>query len=132
MDKKEGLKRVFDFIADYLKEDEEKVEIKKEEKVLLVEEKPTSAITKLKTPIDSLNKDAEHIKSLMNKIDEKTKEEAKTKSLLSIQRKEFQDELKKLKEDAIEKAIEFKLNEEMSLTGVTLSKLNNDFDKVSE
>jgi hypothetical protein len=66
----------------------------------------------------------------MDRIDEKRIEEAKTKSLLTNQRKEFQEEIKKVKEIAIEKILESKKEEEVSLSGVTLSVLNNDFSNL--
>jgi Asp-tRNA(Asn)/Glu-tRNA(Gln) amidotransferase B subunit len=131
MSKKEELKKVFQFIADYLTEDEV-IEIKEEkvEKELLIEE-TNNTLTKLKTPLDTFGVTAEHIKDLMDRIDEKRVEEAKTKNLLSNQRKEFQDEIKKVKEIAIEKILESKKEEELSLTGVTLSVLNNDFSNLT-
>ena len=127
MNKKEELKKVFQFIADYLKEDEV-IEIK-EEKTLLVEEK-VEVLDKPKTPIDNLHNGAKHIKDLMDRVDEKTKEEAKTKYLLTNQRKEFQEEIKKIKESAIEKILESKKEEEIALSGVTMSVLNNDFSNL--
>lgn len=131
MNKKEELKKVFQFIADYLTEDDV-IEIKEEkiEKELLIEE-TNDTLTKLKTPLDTFGVTAEHIKDLMDRIDEKRVEEAKTKNLLSNQRKEFQDEIKKVKEIAIEKILESKKEEELSLTGVTLSILNNDFSNLT-
>lgn len=131
MNKAQELKKVFQFIADYLTEDDV-IEIKEEkiEKELLIEE-TNNTLTKLKTPLDTFGVTAEHIKDLMDRIDEKRVEEAKTKNLLSNQRKEFQDEIKKVKEIAIEKILEFKKEEELSLTGVTLSVLNNDFSNLT-
>ena len=131
MNKKEELKKVFQFIADYLIEDDV-IEIKEEkiEKELLIEE-TNNTLTKLKTPLDTFGVTAVHIKDLMDRIDEKRVEEAKTKNLLSNQRKEFQDEIKKIKEIAIEKILESKKEEELSLTGVTLSVLNNDFSNLT-
>jgi Asp-tRNA(Asn)/Glu-tRNA(Gln) amidotransferase B subunit len=127
MGKKKDLKKVLVFLADYLKEEKTKKRKKvKVEKTLLVEQKEDE-LTKLKTPIDNLSVTAEHIKDLMDRIDEKRVEEAKTKTLLSNQRKEFQEEIKKVKENAIEKILESKKEEEVLLSGVTLSVLNNDF-----
>jgi Asp-tRNA(Asn)/Glu-tRNA(Gln) amidotransferase B subunit len=130
MGKKKELKKVFEFFADYLKEGKTKKTKKiKNTKTLLVEEKE-DVISKLTTPIDNLSVTAEHIKDLMDRIDEKRIEEAKTKSLLTNQRKEFQEEIKKVKEIAIEKILESKKEEEVSLSGVTLSVLNNDFSNL--
>jgi Asp-tRNA(Asn)/Glu-tRNA(Gln) amidotransferase B subunit len=130
MGKKKDLKKVLAFLADYLKEEKTKKEKKvKVEKTLLVEQKEDE-LTKLKTPIDNLSVTAEHIKDLMDRIDEKRVEEAKTKTLLSNQRKEFQEEIKKVKENAIEKILESKKEEEVLLSGVTLSVLNNDFSNL--
>ena len=121
---------MLEFFADYLKEDKTKKTKKvKEEKTLLIEEKE-DVLNKLKTPIDNLSVTAEHIKDLMDRIDEKRIDEAKTKSLLTNQRKEFQEEIKKVKEIAIEKILESKKEEEVSLSGVTLSVLNNDFSNL--
>jgi Asp-tRNA(Asn)/Glu-tRNA(Gln) amidotransferase B subunit len=131
MGKKKDLKKVLVFLADYLKEEKTKKGKKvKVEKTLLVEQKEDE-LTKLKTPIDNLSVTAEHIKDLMDRIDEKRVEEAKTKTLLSNQRKEFQEEIKKVKENAIEKILESKKEEEeVLLSGVTLSVLNNDFSNL--
>ena len=130
MGKKKDLKKVLEFFADYLKEDKTKKTKKvKEEKTLLIEEKE-DVLNKLKTPIDNLGVTAEHIKDLMDRIDEKRIDESKTKSLLTNQRKEFQEEIKKVKEIAIEKILESKKEEEVSLSGVTLSVLNNDFSNL--
>ena len=128
MGKKKELKKVFEFLADYLKED--KTKKVKQEKTLLVEEK-VEVLDKPKTPIDNLRNGAKHIKDLMDRVDDKRIEEAKTKNLLTNQRKEFQDEIKKVKEIAIEKILESKKEEELSLTGVTLSVLNNDFSNLT-
>jgi len=127
MGKKKDLKKVLEFFADYLKEDKPKKV--KQEKTLLVEEK-VEVLDKPKTPIDNFGVTAEHIKDLMDRIDDKRIEEAKTKSLLTNQRKEFQEEIKKVKEIAIEKILESKKEEEVSLSGVTLSVLNNDFSNL--
>jgi Asp-tRNA(Asn)/Glu-tRNA(Gln) amidotransferase B subunit len=130
MGKKKDLKKVLVFLADYLKEEKTKKGKKvKVEKTLLVEQKEDE-LTKLKTPIDNLSVTAEHIKDLMDRIDEKRVEEAKTKTLLSNQRKEFQEEIKKVKENAIEKILESKKEEEVLLSGVTMSVLNNDFSNL--
>ena len=127
MGKKKELKKVFEFLADYLKED--KAKKVKQEKTLLVEEK-VEVLDKPKTPIDNLRNGAKHIKDLMDRVDDKRIEEAKTKNLLTNQRKEFQEEIKKVKEIAIEKILESKKEEEVSLSGVTLSVLNNDFSNL--
>ena len=97
MGKKKELKKVIDFLADYLKKDKVKKTKKvKEEKILLVEE---DIVSKLKTPIDNFGVTAEHIKNLMDKVDVKTKVDANANSLLEKQRKEFNDLLKKQKEE---------------------------------
>jgi hypothetical protein len=113
MGKKKELKKVFEFLADYLKEDKSK-KIKKE-KVLLTEEKEET-ITKLKTPMDNLGVTAEHIKTLMDKVDAKSKTDANANSLLEKQRKEFNDLIKRQKDDFDEKLKKAKIDDEANTT----------------
>lgn len=117
MSKKDDLKLVFDFIAEYLKE--EKTETKTE-KTLLVEDVIKTVprfhgediLSKLKTPVDSIGGDAAHIKSLMDRVEAKSIDQAHTNNLLSNQRKEFEQEIKKLKDKISEDLKTEKLNEE--------------------
>ena len=120
MSKKDDLKLVFDFIAEYLKGDEAKGTITMSSSKKLLVEEPYGDIprfqgdilTKLKTPLDSIGGDAAHIKSLMDRVEAKSSEQANTNNLLSNQRKEFEAEIKKLKEKISEDLKTEKLNEE--------------------
>ena len=116
MGKKKDLKKVLDFFADYLKEDKNKKTKKvKEEKKLLVETKE-DVISKIKTPIKNFNVTAEHIKTLMDKVDAKTKTDANANSLLEKQRKEFNDLIKKQKDDFDEELKKAKIDDEANTT----------------
>ena len=97
MSKKDDLKLVFDFIAEYLKGDETKGGISVgPSKNLLVEEPygniprfQGDVLTKLKTPVDSIGGDAAHIKNLMDRVEAKSIDQAHTNNLLNNQKKEF-------------------------------------------
>jgi hypothetical protein len=123
MSKKNDLKIVFDFIAEYLK-DEENVSV--ENKKVLVEETKIEETkieeTKIEKPkyhdlferlnLKNENDNIAHIKNLMDRVDYKYVEQANTNSLLANQRKEFEAEIKKLKEQINEGLKVEKLNEE--------------------
>jgi hypothetical protein len=116
MGKKKDLKKVLDFFADYLKEGKNKKTKKvKEEKILLVETNE-GVISKLKTPIDNFSVTAEHIKTLMDKVDAKTKTDANANSLLEKQRKEFNDLIKKQKDEFDDKLKKAKSEDEANTT----------------
>ena len=120
MSKKDDLKLVFDFIAEYLKGDETKGSISVGPSKNLLVEEPYSNIprfqgdvlTKLKTPVDSIGGDAAHIKNLMDRVEAKSIDQAHTSNLLNNQKKEFEQEIKKLKEKISEDLKTEKLNEE--------------------
>jgi len=129
MSKKDDLKLVFDFIAEYLKGNEDKGSISVgSSKHLLVEEPYVGiprfqgdVLTKLKTPVDSIGGDAAHIKSLMERVEAKSVDQAHTTNLLNNQRKEFEQEIKKLKEKISEDLKTEKLNEEsVDVSGTTV------------
>jgi hypothetical protein len=135
MNKKQDLLNVFSFIAEFLREENSTANVGT--KKLLVEtstlpslEKAESNIlnhlgvfqsdtlTKLKSPIDNLGKDAKHIKDLMDRVDAKDKEQAVTNILLSTQRKTFENEIKNLKEE-YSKKLETEKIEDTENTGNT-------------
>ena len=120
MSKKDDLKLVFDFIVEYLKGDETKGSISVGPSKHLLVEQPYGDIprfqgdvlTKLKTPVDSIGGDAAHIKNLMDRVEAKSIDQAHTNNLLNNQKKEFEQEIKKLKEKISEDLKTEKLNEE--------------------
>ncbi len=140
MSKKEDLKLVFDFIAEYLKGNEDKGSISVgSSKHLLVEEPHGNiprfqgdVLTKLKTPVDSIGGDAAHIKNLMDRVEAKSVDQAYTTNLLNNQRKEFEQEIKKLKEKISEDLKTEKLNEQgIIVSGNTTNIINeNSTEKV--
>lgn len=119
MSKKDDLKVVFDFIADYLREEQPKGITKKG---LLVEDNEPKGVTKkelgdvlVKTPIDNVGVDAahiNHIKQLIERVEAKTVEQASVNNLLAGQKREFEQEIKKLKEKVSEELIAEKISEE--------------------
>jgi non-homologous end joining protein Ku len=136
MSKKDDLKLVFDFIAEYLKD--EKTQPKSVEvKELLIEDKepkfnPSNlddVINKtMKKPIDNVGADAAHIKQLMERVEAKTAEQATVNNLLATQRKEFEQEIKKLKEKASEELKTEKVNDEIiNSSGSTENSISDDF-----
>jgi hypothetical protein len=114
MNKKENLKIVFDFIAEYLSEDEKKVEVKTNEtlnsKLLLSETKPivSDDFSKAK----NTEFDAAHIKDIMNRVERKTADAANTLSILKSQKNDFKEELKKIKDGFVNELIEQKTTDE--------------------
>lgn len=120
MSRKEDLKLVFDFIAEYLKGDEQEEISAKPSKKLIVEDSQTNVprfhgddiLNKLKTPMVSIGGDAAHIKSLMDRVEAKSADQAHTNNLLASQRREFEAEIKKLKDKISEDLKTEKLNEE--------------------
>lgn len=129
MGKRKELKTVIKFLSNYLVKKNKKK--KKFDDIKTIDNnisKPLILeIDKEKNPLEKLLDDATHIKTLMDKIDIKTKVDANTNSLLDKQRKEFNEELKKVKEDAIERLQKQKEEEdEIYLSGETRS-LNREF-----
>lgn len=135
MNKKEDLKLVFDFIAEYLKSEKEQPKDVEPKELLIEDEKPKfnpSILDKLKTPVDSIGGDAAHIKDLMDRVTAKTVEQANVNNLLSVQRKEFEQEIKKLKENISNELKTEKLNEEgIIVSGDTVNMITeNGVEKV--
>lgn len=92
--------------------DDENVSV--EPKKLLVEETETPkypVFEKIK-PFNGNTENISHIKNLMDRVDNKSIEQAHTNNLLTSQRKEFEAEIKKLKEQINEGLKVEKLNEE--------------------
>lgn len=141
MNKKQDLLNVFSFIAEFLRE-EETVPTKK----LLVETStlPSSeqaetnilnhlgifqndTLTKLKAPMDNLGKDAKYIKDLMDRVESKSVDQAITNNLLANQKKEFDKEIQKLKEDFNDKLKTEKQTEnEIENSGSTVTVIGQD------
>jgi hypothetical protein len=121
MSKKDDLKIVFDFIADYLREEQPKAITSKE---LLIEDKEPKIIidkefgeilVKTKTPIDNVGADVahiNHIKQLIERVETKSVEQATVNNLLANQKREFEQEIKKLKDKVSEELIAEKISEE--------------------
>jgi len=112
MTKKDELKLVFGFIAEYLKEEEPK-EITK--KVLLSENEETKTddvIVNKTTPDNKFKLDATHIKELIERVEAKTVEQATVNNLLANQKKQFDKEIKKVKEEYVNNLINKETNEE--------------------
>ena len=126
MSKKQDLFNVFNFIAEYLREEEETT------KQLLVEAKTPSKnylyrndiLDKLQNPIENLTTGAgaKHIKDLMDRIDSKDIQAATTSQILNAQRKTFENEVKKIKEEYVEKlTVEKNIDESIVPTGETIT-----------
>lgn len=137
MSKKDDLKLVFDFIAEYLKE--EKTEPKTGKKLLVEEVTKTvprfhgeDILNKLKSPMESLGGDASYIKGLMDRVEAKSVDQAHTNNLLTNQRKEFEAEIKRLKTKISEDLKTEKLNEEgVIVSGNTMNVITeNGVEKV--
>lgn len=119
MSKKQDLFNVFNFIAEYLKEEE----IINDSKQLLVESKPLNSrgyidvLSKLQNPIENLTSGAgaKHIKDLMDRLDSIDIQTATTSQLLNAQRKTFETEVKKLKDEYADKLTAEKNTDETSL-----------------
>lgn len=135
MSKKNDLKLVFDFIAEYLKDEKEQPKGVKAKELLIEDKEPKfnpsnldDVINKtMKTPIDNVGADAAHIKQLMERVEAKTVEQATINNLLATQRKEFEQEIKKLKEKASEDLKTEKVKDEnIDSTGSTESIISND------
>lgn len=114
MSKKNDLKLVFDFIAEYLQEEtKDKIETSSEKQVLV--ETPDVEIPRYQ--VDNLGHlssptSIAHIKNLIDRVEQKGAETATTHHLLNEQRKEFAQEIKKIKEKISEDLQTEKLNEE--------------------
>lgn len=119
MSKKQDLFNVFNFIAEYLKEEE----IINDSKQLLVESKPLNSrgyidvLPKLQNPIENLTSGAgaKHIKDLMDRLDSIDIQTPTTSQLLNAQRKTFETEVKKLKDEYADKLTAEKNTDETSL-----------------
>ena len=118
MSKKQDLLNVFNFIAEYLRE-EEKTSTPKQ--LLTETAKPSKnylyhndILDKLQHPIENLTSGAgaKHIKDIMDRIDNKDVQAAATNQILNAQRKTFENEIKKLKEEYTDKLTEEKKTEE--------------------
>jgi hypothetical protein len=117
MSKKQDLFNVFNFIAEYLREENET------SKQLLVENKTPSKnylyhndiLDKLQNPIENLTTGvgAKHIKDLMDRVNSKDIQAATTSQLLNTQRKTFENEVKKIKDEYIDKLIAEKNTDEI-------------------
>ena len=117
MSKKQDLFNVFNFIAEYLREENET------SKQLLVETKPLNrrgsivddVLSKLQNPIENLTSGAgaKHIKDLMDRIDNKDIQAAATSQILNAQRKTFENEVKKIKDEYADKLIAEKNTDEI-------------------
>lgn len=124
MSKKKDLMLVFDFIAEYLKESSVNTTPEAPTKQLLVEETKNmdDVLFKLKQPIDNLGKDAKYIKDLMDRVDAKSIDQAVTNNLLTNQKREFDKEIQKLKEDFNDKLkIEKQTENEIANSGSTVT-----------
>lgn len=119
MSKKQDLFNVFNFIAEYLREEE----IINDSKQLLVESKPLNSrgyidvLSKLQNPIENLTSGAgaKHIKDLMDRLDSIDIQTATTSQLLNAQRKTFETEVKKLKDEYADKLTAEKNTDETSV-----------------
>jgi len=118
MSKKQDLLNVFNFIAEYLREEEK---ISSPKQLLTEPAKPSrnylyhnDILDKLQHPIENLTSGAgaKHIKDIMDRIDNKDVQAAATNQILNAQRKTFENEIKKLKEEYTDKLTEEKKTEE--------------------
>jgi hypothetical protein len=118
MSKKQDLLNVFNFIAEYLREEENS---SKPKQLLTETAKPSrnylyhnDILDKLQHPIENLTSGAgaKHIKDIMDRIDNKDVQAAATNQILNAQRKTFENEIKKLKEEYTDKLTEEKKTEE--------------------
>jgi len=118
MSKKQDLLNVFNFIAEYLREEENSSSPKQ---LLTETAKPSrnylyhnDILDKLQHPIENLTSGAgaKHIKDIMDRIDNKDVQAAATNQILNAQRKTFENEIKKLKEEYTDKLTEEKKSEE--------------------
>lgn len=122
MSKKTDLMNVFSFLADFLREEEQTNTLGQTNEKAIVE-KPKQILTETpltKIPLDDIdisqldkfNTDMLHIKKLMDRVETKAKEQADINILLANQKREFQQEIKKLKEETIENLKSEKIYEE--------------------
>jgi hypothetical protein len=129
MSKKKDLMLVFDFIAEYLKEESVNTTPKVTTKELLVEgtKSMDDVLVKLKQPIDNLGKDAKYIKDLMDRVDAKSIDQAVTNNLLTNQKREFDKEIQKLKDDFNDKLKSEKQTEnDIVLSGSPVTMISQD------
>lgn len=116
MSKKEDLFNVFNFIAEYLREED----IINSDKQLLVEPKALDREI-------NLTVDGKHIKDLMNRINSKDVQSAVTSQILNNQRKTFEKEIKRIKDEHNNKLIaEKNADEIVFLSGETETQKSSD------
>lgn len=132
MNKKQDLFNVFNFIAEYLRE-EETIDSNKQllvdSKILNRKSNIDDVLSKLQNPIENLTTGAgaKHIKDLMDRIDSKDIQAAATSQLLNAQRKTFENEVKKMKEEYVEKlTAEKNVDEIVAPTGETETQKSSD------
>lgn len=128
MSKKQDLLNVFGFLAELLREEETT------NKQLLVETRTpkngylfhNDILEKLQHPMENLTnaKDSKYIKDLMDRIDTIDRETATTNQMLNAQRKSFDTELKKIKEEysdklTIEKNVDVEIPDTVSVETIT-------------
>ncbi len=103
---------VFSFLADFLREDE--INTKMVGADLKGEAHPKMSETPKQMLMEAplIKNDMAHIKNLMDRVDAKSVDQAYTNNLLATQRKEFEQEIKKLKEKISEDLKTEKLNDE--------------------
>lgn len=123
MGRKKDLIKVFGFLIELLKD--ERTSKKKSKKVKQEKESievpiPEVVNTPEETLLDKMFGDSEHIKNLMDRMEAKTKETAIIQNALEKQKKEFNEELKKVKEEALEKAFKEKIEDEISFSGTSI------------
>lgn len=127
MSKKTDLMNVFSFLADFLREETKNTVGQTDDKMVdetpKLAEKPKQILTETplaKLPLDDIDisplekftNDMTHIKNLMDRVENKAKEQAAINTLLANQKKEFQQEIKKMREENIEKVLREKTEEE--------------------
>lgn len=133
MSKKTDLMNVFSFLADFLREETKKTVGQTDDKMVgetpKLVEKPKQILTETplaKLPLDDIDIsplekfiDMTHIKNLMDRVENKAKEQATINTLLANQKREFQQEIKKMYEENIEKVLREKTEEENLPTSAT-------------
>jgi len=121
MSKKTDLMNVFSFLADFLREETKSTVGETSEK--MVGETPKQILTETPlaklplddidiSPLEKFSNDMTHIKNLMDRVENKAKEQAAVNTLLANQKREFQQEIKKMREENIEKLKTEKAQEE--------------------
>lgn len=113
MNKKEDLKLVFDFIADFLRETKDspvKMSQPKESsivdgggKISMPMSKPKTETAKL--AVESSDVRTHHILDLMDKIENKDREKAIINQVLATQKRNFDQELSRIREEEIARVL---------------------------